>query len=76
MSSFTESKALDLAKKNGTAFAWYNTRFLSRMYPAGWRTNSSNYNPIPMWNVGAQIGKIVGWGSRRLQGGNWDLLKD
>lgn len=55
MSSFTESKALDLAKKNGTAFAWYNSRFLSRMYPAGWRTNSSNYNPIPMWNVGAQI---------------------
>lgn len=30
---------------------------LSRIYPAGSRTDSSNYSPVPMWNVGCQIGK-------------------
>ena len=28
---------------------------MSRVYPNGSRTNSGNYNPIPMWNVGAQM---------------------
>lgn len=28
---------------------------LSRVYPKGQRIDSSNYNPIPFWNVGAQI---------------------
>lgn len=32
---------------------------LSRIYPAGWRTDSSNYNPVEMWNSGCQIG--TGW---------------
>lgn len=31
---------------------------LSRIYPGGFRTDSSNYNPVPMWNVGCQIGTI------------------
>uniref|UniRef100_A0A6Q2XVU5 Phosphoinositide phospholipase C n=1 Tax=Esox lucius TaxID=8010 RepID=A0A6Q2XVU5_ESOLU len=40
MSSFKETKAANL---------------LSRIYPAGSRTDSSNYNPVPMWNTGCQI---------------------
>lgn len=32
---------------------------LSRIYPAGWRTDSSNYSPVEMWNGGCQIG--TGW---------------
>ncbi|ESO98697.1 hypothetical protein LOTGIDRAFT_142432, partial [Lottia gigantea] len=28
---------------------------LLRIYPAGSRTDSSNYNPVPMWNCGAQV---------------------
>lgn len=32
---------------------------LSRIYPAGSRTDSSNYNPVPMWNVGCQIGTLI-----------------
>ncbi|CAG5115736.1 unnamed protein product, partial [Candidula unifasciata] len=28
---------------------------LIRTYPAGSRTDSSNYNPVPMWNHGCQI---------------------
>ncbi|KAM7369873.1 hypothetical protein PAMP_011163 [Pampus punctatissimus] len=55
MSSFKESKALNLAETSGTAYMHHNMDKLSRIYPAGSRTDSSNYNPVPMWNVGCQI---------------------
>lgn len=55
MSSFSESKAKKLAKEAGSEFVLYNTRQLSRIYPSGLRTDSSNYNPQDMWNVGCQI---------------------
>ncbi|KAG7240526.1 hypothetical protein INR49_026810 [Caranx melampygus] len=55
MSSFSESKAKRLAKDAGTDFVQYNTRQLSRIYPSGLRTDSSNYNPQDMWSVGCQI---------------------
>uniref|UniRef100_A0A3P9K7U3 Phosphoinositide phospholipase C n=1 Tax=Oryzias latipes TaxID=8090 RepID=A0A3P9K7U3_ORYLA len=55
MSSFSESKAKKLGKEAGTEFVQYNTRQLSRTYPSGLRTDSSNYNPQDMWNVGCQI---------------------
>ncbi|KAK7881824.1 hypothetical protein WMY93_030233 [Mugilogobius chulae] len=55
MSSLKESKAFGLAQTSGTAFMHHNIEKLSRIYPAGSRTDSSNYNPVPMWNVGCQI---------------------
>ncbi|KAK2906340.1 1-phosphatidylinositol 4,5-bisphosphate phosphodiesterase delta-4 isoform X2 [Channa argus] len=55
ISSFSESKAKKLAKEAGSEFVLYNTRQLSRIYPSGLRTDSSNYNPQDMWNVGCQI---------------------
>ncbi|XP_053198662.1 1-phosphatidylinositol 4,5-bisphosphate phosphodiesterase delta-1a [Scomber japonicus] len=55
MSSFKEGKAFNLAESSGTAFIHHNMDKLSRIYPAGSRTDSSNYNPVPMWNVGCQI---------------------
>uniref|UniRef100_A0A8C0G1E2 Phosphoinositide phospholipase C n=1 Tax=Chelonoidis abingdonii TaxID=106734 RepID=A0A8C0G1E2_CHEAB len=55
MSSFTESKAQKLVQESGTSFIHHNIRHLSRVYPAGWRTDSSNYNPVDLWNVGCQI---------------------
>lgn len=55
MSSFSESKAKKLAKEAGTDFVQYNTRQLSRIYPSGLRTDSSNYNPQEMWSVGCQM---------------------
>uniref|UniRef100_A0A3Q2W5U8 Phosphoinositide phospholipase C n=1 Tax=Haplochromis burtoni TaxID=8153 RepID=A0A3Q2W5U8_HAPBU len=55
ISSFSESKAKKLAKEAGTDFVQYNTRQLSRTYPGGLRTDSSNYNPQDMWSVGCQI---------------------
>ncbi|XP_070783955.1 1-phosphatidylinositol 4,5-bisphosphate phosphodiesterase delta-1a isoform X1 [Enoplosus armatus] len=55
MSSLKESKAFNLAETSATAFIHHNMDKLSRIYPAGSRTDSSNYNPVPMWNVGCQI---------------------
>ncbi|KAM4606385.1 1-phosphatidylinositol 4,5-bisphosphate phosphodiesterase delta-1a isoform 2-T2 [Polymixia lowei] len=55
MSSFKESKAFNLAETSATAYVHHNMDKLSRIYPAGSRTDSSNYNPVPMWNVGCQI---------------------
>ena len=40
----------------GAEFVLHNARFLSRVYPAGSRTLSSNFNPQEFWNVGIQLG--------------------
>ncbi|XP_067439028.1 1-phosphatidylinositol 4,5-bisphosphate phosphodiesterase delta-1-like [Thunnus thynnus] len=55
MSSFQEGKAMDLAEKWANAYIHHNVDKLSRIYPKGTRTNSSNYNPVPLWNAGCQI---------------------
>uniref|UniRef100_A0A3Q3WDB4 Phosphoinositide phospholipase C n=1 Tax=Mola mola TaxID=94237 RepID=A0A3Q3WDB4_MOLML len=55
MSSFKENKAFNLAETSATAYIHHNMDKLSRIYPAGSRTDSSNYNPVPMWNAGCQI---------------------
>ena len=36
-------------------FNEYNTRQLSRVYPAGKRVDSSNYEPMPLWILGSQL---------------------
>uniref|UniRef100_A0A671X474 Phosphoinositide phospholipase C n=1 Tax=Sparus aurata TaxID=8175 RepID=A0A671X474_SPAAU len=53
--SMAEKKARKLAKASGADFVLHNQRFLSRIYPAGSRTSSSNYNPQEFWNVGSQL---------------------
>nr|XP_039265386.1 1-phosphatidylinositol 4,5-bisphosphate phosphodiesterase gamma-1-like isoform X1 [Styela clava] len=56
MSSFPENKAERLAcREKAHQFISYNQRQLSRIYPKGARVDSSNYNPIPMWNCGCQL---------------------
>ncbi|XP_034769416.2 1-phosphatidylinositol 4,5-bisphosphate phosphodiesterase delta-1-like isoform X2 [Acipenser ruthenus] len=55
MSSFGESKAFKLAQESANRFVIHNTRQLSRTYPRGTRTDSSNYNPVDLWNAGCQI---------------------
>ncbi|XP_070570895.1 1-phosphatidylinositol 4,5-bisphosphate phosphodiesterase delta-4-like isoform X2 [Ptychodera flava] len=55
MSSFGESKANELSKEQGKQYVDHNKWQLSRTYPGGMRTNSSNYNPVPFWNAGCQI---------------------
>ncbi|XP_074534141.1 1-phosphatidylinositol 4,5-bisphosphate phosphodiesterase zeta-1-like [Halichoeres trimaculatus] len=53
--STAEKKARRLAKASGADFVRHNQKFLSRIYPAGSRTSSSNYNPQEFWNVGSQL---------------------
>ncbi|XP_044048730.1 1-phosphatidylinositol 4,5-bisphosphate phosphodiesterase zeta-1-like isoform X2 [Siniperca chuatsi] len=53
--SMAEKKARMLAKSSGADFVQHNQKFLSRIYPAGSRTSSSNYNPQEFWNVGSQL---------------------
>ncbi|XP_043078265.1 1-phosphatidylinositol 4,5-bisphosphate phosphodiesterase delta-4 [Puntigrus tetrazona] len=55
ISSFTESKARKHIREAGAEFVLHNARQLSRVYPSGLRTDSSNFNPQDMWNSGCQI---------------------
>jgi len=55
ISSIAESKSLGLIEKEAVEFINHTKWQLVRIYPKGTRTDSSNYDPIPMWNVGSQI---------------------
>ncbi|XP_026062336.1 1-phosphatidylinositol 4,5-bisphosphate phosphodiesterase delta-1 isoform X2 [Carassius auratus] len=55
MASFKEGKAVKLAEESANDYIHHNIDKLSRIYPAGMRTDSSNYNPVPLWNAGCQI---------------------
>ncbi|KAG7455508.1 hypothetical protein MATL_G00257500 [Megalops atlanticus] len=55
MSSFKEGKAVKLAEESANDFIHHNVNKLSRIYPAGSRADSSNYNPVPLWAAGCQI---------------------
>ncbi|XP_062894034.1 1-phosphatidylinositol 4,5-bisphosphate phosphodiesterase beta-2-like [Mobula hypostoma] len=55
VSSFTETKALDLLMKFAVDFVEYNKRQMSRIYPKGSRMDSSNYLPNVFWNTGCQM---------------------
>ncbi|CAM9582267.1 unnamed protein product [Ectocarpus sp. 12 AP-2014] len=55
MSAFGEPKTEKLLKKSPEDWVVYNARNMSRIYPAGSRVDSSNYDPVPSWNVGSQI---------------------
>lgn len=54
-SSFAEKKLTKLADQNAREFVQYNKKQLSRIYPGGFRFDSSNYKPEDAWNVGCQI---------------------
>lgn len=43
----------------GNEFVQHNAWQLSRVYPSGLRTDSSNYNPQELWNAGCQMGEGV-----------------
>jgi len=58
MHSIGETKIPKLIKKNAKeASKWreYNQRHMTRTYPAGFRVDSSNYNPMLAWSVGSQL---------------------
>ena len=37
-------------------FLRYHRHQISRIYPKAQRVASDNYNPIPMWGCGSQVG--------------------
>lgn len=58
-SSLSEKKCDDfIEKENPLKIIDYTNHFLSKVYPAFFRTDSSNLNPLNYWNLGFQIGKL------------------
>nr|XP_033323937.1 1-phosphatidylinositol 4,5-bisphosphate phosphodiesterase gamma-1 isoform X2 [Megalopta genalis] len=56
MSSFPETKAEKLmCQQESKFFLKYHQIQFSRVYPKGQRIDSSNYNPVPIWNSGCQM---------------------
>merc|ERR1712062_81670 len=55
ISSLNEDKARSLIESQEIDFIKHNVWQLVRIYPKGTRFKSSNYNPVPMWNVGCQV---------------------
>lgn len=55
VSSFGETRLVRIIKEEESRFIKLNCKMLSRIYPKGSRINSSNYDPQPAWNVGAQL---------------------
>lgn len=56
MSSFPETKAeKQFLHQNTQLFLTYHRNQISRVYPKGQRLDSSNFNPVPFWNVGSQM---------------------
>lgn len=56
MSSFPETKAeKQFIQQNMPLFLSYHRNQISRVYPKGQRLDSSNFNPVPFWNIGSQM---------------------
>jgi phosphatidylinositol phospholipase C delta len=73
--SFVESKSDGYIAKSGNGYATHNKARFARIYPAGSRISSTNYNPVPHWVAGAQI-VALNWQTRdseemRLNLGNF-----
>lgn len=56
MSSFPETKAEKyFIQQYSQLCLKYHRNQISRVYPRGQRLDSSNFNPVPFWNVGSQM---------------------
>jgi len=55
ISSISETKAMNMSKQKTSLLIEYHKYQLGRTYPAGHRTDSSNYDPQPLFNAGFQI---------------------
>ncbi|XP_033101893.1 1-phosphatidylinositol 4,5-bisphosphate phosphodiesterase delta-4-like [Anneissia japonica] len=58
VASIPEKKAAELGSTAGQQFVDHNKQFLTRIYPGGWRTDSSNPDPTLFWNLGCSIVSI------------------
>lgn len=57
MISFGEKRALKQAREDPVYWVQYNQKQMTRVYPGGGRIDSSNLDPVTMWNVGCQLGQ-------------------
>ena len=57
--SVPESKAYRYVDTKGEEFVRYTRYKLCRIYPAGYRIDSSNPNPQAFWNCGCQLGNNI-----------------
>lgn len=55
VNSLGEKKSLNLLTRNMADFQEHNNKTMSRVYPAGSRVDSSNYDPIAHWQAGCQV---------------------
>lgn len=55
ISSLSEMKLKKLYDSNLEELTKFHRKNFTRIYPAGFRVNSSNYDPIPGFLVGSQI---------------------
>nr|XP_033809225.1 1-phosphatidylinositol 4,5-bisphosphate phosphodiesterase zeta-1 [Geotrypetes seraphini] len=53
--SIGETRGQKFARQTAQDFLAHTLRFVTRIYPKGTRTTSSNYNPQEFWNVGCQM---------------------
>ncbi|XP_066915191.1 inactive phospholipase C-like protein 2 [Clytia hemisphaerica] len=53
--SIGETTGRKLCQTCPEEFVSYTKKFLSRIYPAAKRVDSSNYNPVEFWNCGCQL---------------------
>ncbi|XP_054838395.1 1-phosphatidylinositol 4,5-bisphosphate phosphodiesterase eta-1 [Eublepharis macularius] len=53
--SFSETRAHQVVHQKVEQFMLYNQKQLTRIYPSAYRIDSSNFNPLPYWNVGCQL---------------------
>ena len=77
MSSFSETKAEKLlCQQESRFFMRYHQNQFSRVYPKGQRIDSSNYNPISMWNVGCQMTALNFQTADKPMQLNWSKFRD
>jgi phosphatidylinositol phospholipase C, delta len=53
--SLSEGAALDLQRRSPRAVFEHNRQYLMRTYPDGRRVDSSNFDPVIFWRMGAQV---------------------
>ncbi|CAG9316644.1 unnamed protein product [Blepharisma stoltei] len=86
MSSVTETKMKKMVEKYGSkTIIEYHKKNLTRIYPAGSRVSSTNYNPVDFWLAGCQVcalnyqkgdlGMLLNYGWFQINGGTGYVLK-
>ena len=57
MFSFPETRVEKMTNRRDKAYQLLrvNQRYFTRIYPKGQRIDSSNYDPVAMWNCGCQL---------------------